>query len=133
MNETTFFIILIVLTIAHVIGDFRTPYRTLDRTSWKTILLSEYVLVLNPMHGLWDRYSPWRRHPRYLQPYKANLDAIYDIREIDIPEGTHIPSWYAQNCLFRTTDQRFWLWLGIDQAYHMLSNVFLAWLVAVLI
>lgn len=156
MNEPIFFISLIVLTIMHVIGDFKTPYRNLgvdwnwfgkNEPSWKnlgflikSVLLSEWVLVLNPMHGVWDKWSPLRRHPRYLKPY--NLEVYGDtfpschhdiLVHLKAPEGVHAPSWYAQNCQFMTTDRKFWVWLGIDQAYHMLSNVFLAWVIAVLI
>lgn len=151
MDNILFFIILIVLTIAHVIGDFKTPYRNLGvdwkwfgkndfnwkniRILLKTVLLSEWVLVLNPMHGLWDKYSPWRRHPWYLQPFEVIVPenaetAILQIRRAVAPEGVHAPSWYAQNCQFATQNNKFWVWLGIDQAYHMLSNVFLAWLIA---
>lgn len=139
MNESIFFISLIILTIFHCIGDFRTPYRTFDRTSLKTMLLSEYVLVLNPLHILWDVYSPFRKHPKYLIPIKwekigwKDRDGVYEFNNHIAPEGVHIPSWHAQNSLFALTDQRFWVWLGIDQAYHMLSNVFVAWLLAVLL
>jgi hypothetical protein len=137
MNDIVFFITLIVLTIAHVIGDFRTPYRTFDRTSWKTMLLSEYVLVLNPMHGLWDAYSPFRRHPQYLIPIDKILVfkewITRNVKKATAPKGVHAPSWHAQNSLFMITDRRFWVWLGIDQAYHMFSNILVAWLLAVLI
>lgn len=140
MNEQIFFITLIVLTIAHVIGDFRTPYRTFDRTSLKTMLLSEYVLVLNPLHGLWDAYSPFRRHPNYLIPVVKGttpLPSSFKERNIlmyrvDAPEDSHAASWYAQNCQFMTNSNKFWMWLGIDQAYHMLSNIFLAWLLGMI-
>ncbi len=153
MNELIFFISLIVLTIMHVIGDFKTPYRTLDRTSWKTILLSEYVLVLNPLHGLWDAYSPWRKHPKYLQPmdvmsrgraeqlfgindFPQDYSGIFRLGQIPIEEWNdiHKPSYFAQNYTnWRITSNKFWFWLGVDQAFHMLSNVFLAWLLAVIL
>ena len=126
------------------------------RPRWKTMLLSEYVLVLNPLHGLWDAYSPYRRHPRYLRPYvlpkpitvNMNLGTtlamkvdqtvvtVTDGYGLDFPiapKNVHRPSWYAQNCNFIITDRKFWVWLGIDQAYHMLTNIFLAWLLAVIL
>lgn len=61
----------------------------------------------------------------------GNTGYFVDVPADHVPKSDHTPSWFAQNCQFRTTDSRFWLWLGIDQAYHMLSNVFVAWLLAV--
>lgn len=151
MNEPVFFISLVILTIMHVIGDFTTPYRDLgvdsnwfskNEPSWsnlrtliKQVLLSEWVLVLNPMHGIWDKWSPYRRHPRYLKPFL--MDHLEEGQRTVIfptaPEWFHAPSWYAQNCSFLTTSRKFWVWLGIDQAYHMLSNVLLAWALGVVL
>lgn len=153
MDNILFFISIIILTIMHVIGDFVTPYRCLGvdwkwfgkndfnwkniRILLKTVLLSEWVLVLNPMHGLWDKYSPWRRHPIYLMPVKPEMLSTLRIGNEDMtmypsrpPKDVHAASWHAQNSNFLIIDSRFWVWLGIDQAYHMLSNVFLAWLIA---
>lgn len=88
--------------------------------SWGKFLLSEWVLVLNPLHFIWDKWSPLRRHPNYLK-----LDA-HQIH----PELGH----YEENYEIYTkiTDPIFWRWLAVDQLYHVLSNLLLAYLLGVI-
>lgn len=130
MNTEIFLVSLVILTIMHYVGDFITPHRQIDTTSWKTILLSEWVLVLNPLHALWDRYSPWRRHPDYLlQGFVLNVDASNmlvghnkSMSRFDNPDNVTV-----------ILKRDFWIWLGIDQLYHMLTNIIVAFLLGVLL
>ncbi len=103
-----------------MIADFGTPYRQWgvnwkwfgkNPPDWKNVRIlfkrfffSEYFLSLNPLHSIWDEWSPLRRHPRYMRQHSTR------------------PGLFFVNPLF-------WRWLAVDQLFHVLSNALLAWIV----
>lgn len=117
MNLTIFGVVLIVLTVMHPIGDFLTPYRKWGK-GWKQFFVSEWFLVLNPLHALWDAYSPLRRHPKYLESVKMAYPAI---------------DWEGNTEEQIVVRPLFWRWLAVDQLYHMLSNILVAWTLGILL
>jgi len=130
MNLEVSFWIFVILTIMHPIGDFMTPIRQFGK-GWKQFFVSEWFLVLNPMHFVWDKWSPYRRHHLYLKP----VDYLGKIGAKQL--GVNLPDDYtfigrraiSQPNGILITDNIFWRWLAIDQLYHMISNVFLALLI----
>ena len=107
MNYEVSFWIFVILTIAHFIGDFGTPYRRWGK-GWKQFFLSEWFLVLNPLHALWDAYSPLRRHPQHMEIVKQAYPAI---------------DWEGNTKEGLVIYPLFWRWLAVDQLYHTVSNI----------
>jgi len=80
--------IFIILTIMHPIADFGTPIRKWGNGTLKQFFASEWFLALNPLHALWDAYSPLRRHQNY-------IGTVYDfILGEDSTETTKVTWWF---------------------------------------
>lgn len=124
MNLEVSFWVFVVLTVMHPIGDFLTPIRQFGR-GWKQFFVSEWFLVLNPLHFIWDKWSPLRRHHLYLEP-------IFLAKDIVEPK----PQFKTNKQIvayIKITNPIFWRWLALDQLYHVLSNLLLAWVIGVVV
>lgn len=108
----------------HPIADFLTPYRRIDTSKWWTPYVSEWILAINPLHGIWDKWSPLRKHPQYTQ-----VKSVFWEQFRGFEEGNKANLGYRTSVI---TDWWFWRWLAIDQLYHVLTNALVALLLGVL-
>lgn len=114
--------IFVFLTIVHPIADFFTPYRGWGK-GWKQFFLSEWFLAINPLHFIWDKWSPLRRHHKFTQ-----VKSVFWEQFATGLDENNASLGYRESVI---VDWWFWRWLAVDQLYHMLSNLFLAWVIGV--
>jgi len=106
---------------------FNEGIRTYLR-NWRTLIFSEWVLAINPLHALWDAYSPLRRHQNYINNFHSiRNDSSKDKHDdIVVNQGSE----YLE---YSVVTWWFWRWLAVDQIYHVLTNWLVAWLIALII
>lgn len=127
-------ILFLILMIMHFVADFFTWNRKWgieNKRELKTkkgiikFITSEWFLALNPLHWLWDRYSPWRRHQLHASSLYGN-----DLKNMGWISETHDLS---KDEMMIVVDWWFWRWLALDQLYHLLSNLFIVILLGVVL